>query len=164
MKKFTLKNAIQLYNVHQKILDQNIGSAKFKIRLSINSRKLNEVIQPIRSLQNSSEYKKYLFQMQQKRIQLCQMFADKDDDGKTKKLNSQYVITDKQKFLNEIENAQKILKKKFSKCIKERSDIQKQIQQQQYDLSVLTKYGEDIVPDEIDSRTVDILAPLIELN
>lgn len=164
MKKFTIKNAIELYNVHQKLLDQNVGSAKFKIRLSINSRKLDEVISPIRDLQNSAEYKKYLFQMQQKRVQICQLFSQKQQDGKSKKLNSQYVISDKQKFLIEIDNMQKSLKKKFSKPIKERADIQKQIEQQEYDLSELKKYPQDIVPDQIDSRIVDILAPLIELK
>lgn len=162
--KFTYRDAINLSNVISQIIKKDIGSAKFKLRMVINQKNLADLVDPINKITtNSPKFSQYVKQSQEMRLALCQVHAEKDQNGKSKIQNSEYVILDRDAYNAAFAVKSAELRQQYKEQIEKRQQMQNQLLTTEYDIedSRFKKIDESSLPEQLTTAQITALLPLV---
>lgn len=133
----------------------SLQGVKFAYGINKNRKAIERELETLQeAIKASDKYTEY----DKKRIELCEKHAVKDDNGKAKMENNEYVITDKDAFDKEIDT----LRAKYKDAIDER-------EAQLKEFSELLKKESDFVPFKIafedvpEDITSDAMSKIIDL-
>ena len=164
---FTYANAYNLSKALTDILSKNSGSTKFKLYSGMNLK----LLEPIRTsvdelLKPSPEIEGLQKLGEAKRIELLDIASDKDENGKPKIENNNYVISEEnlEKFKKDFIEFSNQIKDKNKDIVDAHEKKQKELEElltESFDVSVLKKLKVEDLPEGISTQESQILLYIV---
>ncbi len=150
------KEVITLHNNLKKL--NNLTGVKFAYAVSRNIGLLEPII---KALQDASVPNKDYFDYEKERVILAEKHSQKDENGNPKTINDEYIISDKNKFTDELEKLRKKHKKAIDDYFSKMEEYRKMLEEEAEELNIFKIKMADI-PNEITVEQMNVIKDLIE--